>query len=371
MLAVMAAASRNEEANSRWEAIIASAVDGIVVIDGAGRIEAFNPAAERLFGYREDEILGENVRLLMPAPYRDEHDSYIANYLATGAAKVIGSGREVVGKRRDGTTFPMHLSVGEMVVDGERKFTGIIHDLSERVRIEEQLREQTALARLGEMAAVVAHEVKNPLTAIRASVQTLGGRLPMDDRGREVVQQIVGRIDALSDLMQELLLFARPPRPRVATVDVVALVESTAEFLKNDPALVAVDIIVSGDRTPIAADPELLRIAFLNVLLNAAQAMKGEGRVEVECRMAESTCTITMQDNGPGIPPDVRNKVFAPFFTTKRRGTGLGLPTARRLIEGHGGAIALECPHAGGARVTVTLPSGPRLSPSAASAYTR
>src|ERR671935_773714 len=119
----------------RWRSVIQSAVDGIIVIDSRGRIEAFNPAAERLFGYREADVVGRNVSMLMPPPYRDEHDEYLARYLLTGHAKIIGIGREVTGLRADGSTFPLHLSVGEMFVDGERKFTGILHDLSDRVRL--------------------------------------------------------------------------------------------------------------------------------------------------------------------------------------------------------------------------------------------
>jgi two-component system sensor kinase FixL len=348
--------SRENEAVSRWKAVIESAVDGIIVIDAGGRIEAFNPAAERLFGYREAEVVGQNVRLLMPAPYHDDHDTYLKNYLLTRTAKIIGKGREVTGRRRDGTTFPMHLSVGEMVIGGEHKFTGIIHDLSERVAMEERLREQTALARLGEMAAVVAHEVKNPLAAIRAAVQTLGTLLPAGATRPDVVQQVVGRIDALSDLMHELLLFARPPRPRSTTVHLESLLSSTVEFLKNDPALARVDVRIDGDAPPVAADPELLKIVFLNLMVNSGQAMNGHGRITVGLQATTQTCAISFLDSGPGVPREVRDKIFTPFFTTKRRGTGLGLATAKRLVEAHGGTIALACPHEGGTRVTVQLP---------------
>src|ERR671922_1660557 len=123
---------------SRWRSIIESAVDGIVVIDSQGRIESFNPAAERLFGYRESEMLGRNVSVLMPPPYRDEHDGYMQRYLREGSPRIIGIGREVQGLKRDGTVFPVHLSVGEMAVDGERKYTGILHDLSGRVALEQR-----------------------------------------------------------------------------------------------------------------------------------------------------------------------------------------------------------------------------------------
>src|SRR4029079_4703594 len=137
---------------ARWRSIVESAVDGIVVIDAHGRIQAFHPAAERLFGYAEADVVGQNVNMLMPSPYHEEHDTYMARYLATGVKKIIGTGREVTGLPRDGTTFPVHLSVGELTVGGERRFTGILHDLSARVKIEEQLRERSSLARIGEMA---------------------------------------------------------------------------------------------------------------------------------------------------------------------------------------------------------------------------
>ena len=195
-------------------------MDGIVVIDAHGRIEAFNPAAERLFGYAERDVVGQNVNMLMPSPYHEEHDGYLARYLATGVQKIIGIGREVTGLRRDGTTFPLHLSVGEMRSAANENSPGILHDLSARVRIEEQLREQTALARLGEMAAVIAHEVKNPLAGVRGAIQVIGSRLPKDSKDAAMIKEIVARIDALNELMKDLLLFARPPQPKPAPVDV-------------------------------------------------------------------------------------------------------------------------------------------------------
>ena len=141
---VDASAADLRDSNARLRSIIDSAVDGIIVIDGHGRIEAFNPGAERLFGYPEPEVLGRNVKMLMPSPYHDEHDGYLGQYLHTGAAKIIGTGREVTGRRRDGSTFPLHLSVGEMSIKGERKFTGMLHDLTRRVRLEDELRASEA-----------------------------------------------------------------------------------------------------------------------------------------------------------------------------------------------------------------------------------
>lgn len=342
---------------ARWRAVIDSAVDGIVVIDAKGAIEAFNPAAERLFGYEEREALGRNVNMLMPSPYHEDHDRYIAHYIETGVQKIIGIGREVTGLRRDGTTFPCRLSVGEMRVGGDRRFTGIIHDLSERVQLEERLREQRALAHLGEMAAIIAHEVKNPLTAVRGAIQVIGGRLPADSKEAPVVKEIVARLDALNGLIKDLLLFARPPRPRLAPLEIVPLLELTADLLGKDPAFSRVRMEVTGTAPPILGDADLLKIVFQNLFINAAQAMQGRGVVRAAVIPDDRMHYIRITDAGPGIPPDVREKLFRPFFTTKARGTGLGLSTAKRLVEAHAGTITIECPPEGGTIVTIELPA--------------
>jgi two-component system sensor kinase FixL len=346
---------RSSEA--RWRSIVESAVDGIVVIDAGGRIESFNPAAERLFGYVERDVVGRNVSILMPSPYHEEHDGYLSRYLATGVQKVIGVGREVTALRHDGTSFPVHLSVGEVVVGGERKFTGILHDLSARVRIEEQLREQSTLARLGEMAAVVAHEVKNPLAGIRGAIQVIGGRLPAGSTDAVIAGEIIDRIDALNDLMKDMLLFARPPSVRPVPIEISELVARTAQLLSGDPAFRDVRVEIAGTAPAISADPELVRIALHNLLLNSAHAMQGRGTIRVSLAAIDGVCQLTVTDTGPGIPPEVLDKIFTPFFTTKARGTGLGLPTAKRLLEAHGGSIVIACPPGGGTAATIRLPA--------------
>ena len=353
---------RLRASEAQWRAVIDSAVDGIVVIDAHARIEAFNPAAERLFGYTEKELLGQNVHVLMPSPYHEEHDTYLARYLATGRAKIIGTGREVTGRRRDGTTFPLHLSVGELTVEGERRFTGILHDLTGRVQLEERLREGATLAKIGEMAAVIAHEVKNPLAGIRGAIQVIGGRLPADGRDAAVLNDIVKRIDALDGLMKDLLVFARPPQPRRVSVDVMPLVTMTADLLCQDPSLKDVRVEVDGSAPPLLLDAEMLKIVFQNLLINGAHAMKGQGKIAVTIAAINGTCEIAFTDSGPGIPEEIRDKVFTAFFTTKSRGSGLGLATAKRLVEAHQGAIAVECPPTGGTRVTIRLPVSRELS---------
>jgi two-component system, LuxR family, sensor kinase FixL len=347
---------RLRESEARLRSIVEAAVDGIVVIDARGRIEAFNPGAERLFGYRADEVFGLNVSVLMPQPYSDEHDGYMARYLKTGAARIIGIGREVTALRKDGSTFPVHLSVGEMSLAGERKFTGILHDLSTRVQMEGRLREQAALVRLGEMAAVIAHEVKNPLAAVRGAIQVIGKRLPAGSREGAVVTDIIARIDTLNQLVKDLLLFARPPQPHLVPLDVSIVLEATAALLSQDAAHAGLRVTIAGQSPPVMADAELLKIVFINLFVNSSQAMKGHGDVEVTVAAVDGDCAIVVTDTGPGVPLAVRERLFTPFFTTKSRGTGLGLSTVKRLVEAHNGSIQLDSPGTGGTRATIRLP---------------
>jgi two-component system sensor histidine kinase HydH len=254
---------------------------------------------------------------------------------------------------------PLHLSVGEITVGGEKKFTGILHDLSERVAMEARLREQATLARLGEMAAVIAHEVKNPLAGIRGAIQVIGARMAGEPRDAAMLKEIVARIDALNELMKDLLLFARPPSPRPALVDLVPLVSTTADLLTKDPALRDLRVDVEGSAPPISVGAEMLRIVLHNLLVNSAHAMQGQDTIRVGITVVDATCQIAVADAGPGIALEIREKIFNAFFTTKARGSGLGLPTATRIIEAHHGRIQVECPPSGGTIVTIQLPMAP------------
>jgi len=344
------------ESEERLRSIVDSAVDAIILIDARGCVESFNFGAEQLFGYAAAEVVGKNVNMLMPSPYRDDHDGYLANYLDTGIAKIIGVGRDVTALRKDGRMLPVRLSVGELTIRGEKKFTGILHDLSARVQMEEQLREQAALVRLGEMAAVIAHEVRNPLAAVRGAIEVIGRRLPQGSREAAVTADIVGRIDTLNQLVTDLLLFARPPKPRPLAMELPTLLGVTTSLLGQDPAHHGIRVEMSGSVPPILGDSELLKIVFVNVLINSAQAMKGTGTIRISLTSTETMARIVVSDEGPGIAPEVRDKLFVPFVTTKSRGTGLGLSTVKRLVEAHRGEIHVDCPPSGGTSVTILLP---------------
>ena len=344
------------ESEERLRSIVDSAVDAIILIDARGCVESFNFGAEQLFGYAAAEVVGKNVSMLMPSPYRDDHDGYLTNYLDTGIAKIIGVGRDVTALRKDGRMLPVRLSVGELTIRGEKKFTGILHDLSARVQMEEQLREQAALVRLGEMAAVIAHEVRNPLAAVRGAIEVIGRRLPQGSREAAGTADIVGRIDTLNQLVTDLLLFARPPKPRPLAMELPILLGVTTSLLGQDPAHHGIRVEMSGSVPPILGDSELLKIVFVNVLINSAQAMKGTGTIRISLTSTETMARIVVSDEGPGIAPEVRDKLFVPFVTTKSRGTGLGLSTVKRLVEAHRGEIHVDCPPSGGTSVTILLP---------------
>jgi two-component system sensor kinase FixL len=342
---------RSEE---RWRAIIESAVDAIVLINRRGIVEFFNPAAERMFGYPAHEVMGRNVSVLMPDPYASEHDHYLRRFQMTGERRIIGIGREVTARRKDGTTFPAHLSVAELTVDGETKFTGIVRDLTERVSLEVRIREESGLVRIGELAAVLAHEVKNPLAAVSGAVQMLSEHLTAAE-DQEIVEEILRRLDGLSTLMTDLLLYSRPPRPQPRAIDVSELLRALSGFYKADPAWEKITVEVQGTNE-LWADPELLKVVFQNLLVNAAQAMQFDGSIRIDLHRSGGRAFVDVSDAGPGIPPDARSKLFTPFFTTKARGTGLGLATVRRIVESHGGHVEVLRSGHGGTTMRVSLP---------------
>ncbi len=225
-----------------------------------------------------------------------------------------------------------------------------------REAAESRLREQAALARLGEMAAVVAHEVKNPLTGINGALQIIGERLPSDSRDRKIIADIRARIGSLNDSVSDLLVYARPRVPNRTRIELRAILAETASLMRQDPAAGHVQVEVAGDNPTLHVDPAMMREVFLNLVLNAAQAMGGNGTVGVKVDNGGDVCRISITDSGPGIPEDIREKIFEPFFTTRARGTGLGLAIVRRTVEQHDGEVTFECPPSGGTVMTVRLP---------------
>jgi PAS domain S-box-containing protein len=330
----------------------------VAVTDVTGRITYVNDKFCEISRYPREELLGQDHRLINSGYHPKE---FIRELWRTIAAGQIWRG-EIRNRAKDGTLYWVDTTIVPFLNEQRKpyQYMAIRYDITERKASEARLREQAALARLGEMAAVVAHEVKNPLAGIRGALQVIGGRLPEGARDRAIIGDIVARLDSLNEIVHDLLVFARPREPKLAPVPLASLVEGTAALLKKDPSHSAVDVLIAGDRPTVQADAEQLQTVFLNLLLNAAQASGAASDVRVTITATPSEANVIIADRGPGIPSEVREKIFEPFFTTKHRGTGLGLPTAKRVVERHHGSITFDCPPTGGTVVTVTLPMDPR-----------
>jgi PAS domain S-box-containing protein len=319
-----------------------------------GEITFANDKFVEISKYSRAELLGQDHRIINSGYHSKE---YIRELWTTIAGGRIWRG-ELRNRAKDGTLYWVDTTIVPFLDERKKpyQYMAIRYEITDRKRSEDKLREQAALARLGEMAAVVAHEVKNPLAAIKGALQVIGGRMPAESRERLVMADVVARVDSLNDIVQDLLVFARPREPQLAPVNIAELVESTAALVRRDPAFASLGITVSGARPVVPLDLDQMRTVFMNLLLNAAQASGASGRITVTIGTDDLAATIAIADDGPGIPLDVRPRIFEPFFTTKHRGTGLGLPTARRVVERHRGTIDVDCPPGGGTIVTVTLP---------------
>jgi two-component system, sporulation sensor kinase A len=327
----------------------------IAITDTKGTIKYVNEKFCEISKYGRDELLGRDHRVLNSGYHSKE---FIRNLWVTIANGRIWRG-EIRNRAKDGSLYWVDTTIVPFL-DLHAKpyqYMAIRYEITDRKRSEERLREQAALARLGEMAAVVAHEVKNPIAGIRGALQVIESRMPSEQRDRTVIGEVIARLDGLNTIVQDLLLYARPRTPKRELVDVASLVESTGELLRRDPALANMTLQVSGKADPVPADPEQLRIALQNLIVNAAQATGGQGTIEVTLAAGAGSLEVSVRDHGPGIPPEVREKAFEPFYTTKHRGTGLGLPIARGMIEAHGGHIAIAAADGGGTIVSIHLPA--------------
>jgi PAS domain S-box-containing protein len=336
----------------------------VATTDVTGRITYVNDKFCEISGYTREELIGQDHRLINSG-YHPK--SFIRDLWRTIANGQVWNG-EIRNRAKEGRFYWVDTTIVPFL-DARGKpyqYIAIRADITARKAAEETLRQQAGLARVGQMAAVVAHEVRNPLAGIKGAIQVLMSRRSPGDGELPVMRDIVARIDALGDLINDLMVFARPRPPRLGAVDLRPLIEEAVATVRRDPVAERVVFTVTGEPVSAVVDRDLVRATLLNLLLNAAQAMGGRGEVGVTLARRDAMAVIDVQDNGPGVPADLRDQVFEPFFTTKARGGGLGLPVARRTAEIHGGSLALACPDGGGTLVTLTLPLRPSLPPDGA-----
>jgi PAS domain S-box-containing protein len=376
---------RDQEA--RLRSVVQTAVDGIVVIDERGIIEAFNPAAERLFGYGSAEVLGRNVSMLMPLPYREEHHDYLTRYRASGVKKIIGIGREVVGQRKDGSTFPMDLSVSEMVLRDGRRFTGMVRDLTERRNAEERLakaREAQVMADAAnraknEFLSRMSHELRTPLNAVLGFGQLLEMNALTEEQ-RECVEQINRGGKHLLGLINEVLDIARIEAGRMdlspEPVRVVDAFQDALELVQPLATKRNIQFHIELDAEPdfyVLADHQKLKQVLLNLLSNAVKYNRDGGEVRFTCQqLAPGRLGLAVSDTGWGIEPNKLGRLFVPFDRlgaeqTGVEGCGLGLAFSKRLVELMGGKLTVTSAGGVGSRFCIELAqAGPSQPPTAA-----
>jgi two-component system, LuxR family, sensor kinase FixL len=351
--------------------ILETVPDAMVVIDSRGVVQSFSRAAERLFGYRSMDICGQNVKMLMPSPYRDQHDGYLDRYLTTGERRIIGIGRVVVGRRKDGSTFPMELSVGEVNQDGRRLFTGFVRDLTERQQTDRRLQELqegllhvSRLRSMGQMAAALAHELNQPLTAttnyVRAALRLLDAAEPNLPRVRQAMNLAAQQTVRSGEIIRRLRAF-------VARGEVTRRPESVAKLIEEASALALVGAKEHGIKVLIRIEAHLpkaevdrvqIQQVLLNLIRNAVDSMEGCDirELTVGTVAQDGAVLVSIADTGGGIPPEIEAKLFQPFVTTKPEGMGIGLSICRTIVEAHGGRLWVQ-PNAGtGSVFNFTLP---------------
>ena len=360
-----------DERNAELETLLDTVIDAVVVIEADGKIAAINPAAQRQFGYEPEEVAGRNVSMLMPEPYKSRHDQYLAHYLKTGERRIIGSDRVVVGARKDGTTFPMKLAVGEMALNSKRHFIGFIRDLTAieetAARLQQSQNEIARLARyneLGEMASTLAHELNQPLTAVANYVQGAQRMLtdlpdPKMTMLRDALREASRQALRAGDIIRHLREFVTRGDADMQPSDVKTLIEGAS-------ALALVGSRESGIKTyfrlidtpPVLANRVQIQQVLLNLIRNAVEAMRESPTkvLTIRTTMDVSDVVVDIIDSGPGISPEIAERLYQPFVTGKPGGMGIGLSIAKRIVEAHGGVISVAAVPTGGTRFRFTIP---------------
>ncbi|MCP4640383.1 MAG: PAS domain S-box protein, partial [bacterium] len=349
------AALRTSEARTR--AIVDATADAIIVCDAKGVIESVNPAAEKMFGCGPGEMVGQSTRTFMAGTDDQVQEQLRAMASALKSGQIYRT--DMTDRRKDGTTFPAYVSVSQVTVDEGRLFTCIASDMTEYQQLHRRILRAEHLAMIGEMGASIAHEIRNPLAGISGAVQVLAKSVDTEDSRHEVFKDVLAQVARVEETVNGLLMFARPWTPERCTCDLVEVaMDAARRAARGEDADRATFEWEMPDSLEVHADPELMLQVLTNVYRNAVQAMPEGGRIRVKGELLPDAARLEIVDEGEGISEEVVQQAFNPFFTTKTRGTGLGLSVCRQIMEPHGGSITIQNAESGGAKVILTVPRG-------------
>lgn len=343
---------------ARLLSVLDTAADGIIVIDEAARILVFNKACEAMFGFPASDVLGKNVKVMMPTEYAVEHDAYIGNYISTGVKKIIGIGREVRGRHADGTIFPLELSVGEAQTPAGRQFIGILRDLRPRKESEQRLAElQSELVHLArvsaidEMGAAIAHELNQPLTALLLYLQAIrrahAKGIDLNERVGDILDKAAGEAERAGHIIQRMRQFVEKREPERHVRELDPLIDDAIDLtLLGQRHRIRIDRERADDLPAVSVDPVQIQQIVVNLVRNAieaaAQCPNDEPAIRIVTRRSGSDVRLDVHDNGPGIAPEALPKLFQAFASSKRRGMGLGLAISRTIAQNHGGDLTVD-----------------------------
>lgn len=347
---------------ARSRAVLNTAVDAIVTIDSEGLIVSLNPATVRMFGYTEQELIGRNVSLLMPEPYRSEHDQYIHRYLDHGIPRIIGVGRQIVARSKDGNDFPVHLAISEFSVGTSRFFTGIVRDLTDLDHVQKQLLQSERLAAIGQMVTGLAHESRNALQRAQACLDMLTLDLQDQLEQLDLARRAKTALQDLHRLYEEVRSYAAPIHLEFREHDLSTTWrkewENLTSMRRDRHFVLTEDVQCASCRCEV--DIHRLEQVFRNILENALVACGDRGTIHIRCEAdslnGHPAVKLSVCDDGPGMLPEVSSRIFEPFFTTRQKGTGLGMAIVHRIISAHGGTISAGTGALGGAEICLTLP---------------
>jgi two-component system sensor kinase FixL len=354
--------------------ILETVPDAIIVIDQEKIIQSFSAAAERQFGYRAEEVIGHNVSMLMPPPYREEHDEYVDHYQRTRERRIIGIGREVFGQRKDGSIFPMYLSVGEGRLEGASLYVGIIHDLTEQQATERRLRELqdellqvSRMSGMGQMASSLAHELNQPLTAVSSLLQAARRMLGAGDptaveRARDAVERAAQQVLRAGEIIRRLREFASRGDTEKVEVSIDTMVNEALALARISNKFGTTKVRFQPlDPATVVVDKIQIQQVILNLIRNGLEAMEGIAKptLTLSARTLNDMVEVSVADVGSGLTPEVKARLFEPFLTTKPHGMGVGLAICRTIIESHGGRLYAEDNPAGGTVFRFTLARAP------------